>query len=132
QLLPQLSITGGIGLYQQPPSFPVPLPGVDTFALQLGLQRAIQAAYGVEVTLPWETSLKLTGYWQQFYNVNDAVLDFTIAVCTSPPPESLSGGPARITRQVDGHAYGMEVLARKTAGRLTAWIACTPSRTERL
>jgi hypothetical protein len=132
KLLPQLSITGGIGLYQQPPSFPVPLPGVDTFALQLGLQRAIQAAYGFEVTLPWDTSFKLTGYWQQFYNVNDAVLDFSIAVCTSPPPESLTGGPARITRQVDGQAYGMEVMARKTAGRFTGWIAYTLSRTERM
>ena len=52
KLLPQLTISGGIGLYQQPPSFPIALPGVDTFALQLGLQRAIQAAYSVEVELP--------------------------------------------------------------------------------
>ena len=131
RLLPQLSINGGIGLYQQPPSFPIALPGVDTFALQLGLQRAIQAAYGVEVTLPEQTTFSVTGYWQQYYNVNDAVLDFSIAVCTSPPPESLTGLPARITRQVEGQSYGMEILARKKAGRFTGWIAYTLSRSER-
>lgn len=132
KLLPQLTITGGIGLYQQPPSFPVALPGVDTFALQLGLQRAIQAAYGVEITLPQDTSLSVTGYWQQFYNINDAVLDFSVAVCTAPPPESLTGGPARITRQVDGHSFGMEILARKRSGRFTGWIAYTLAKTERI
>lgn len=132
KLLKQLTITGGIGLYQQPPSFPVALPGVDTFALQLGLQRAIQAAYGVEISLPQDTSLRVTGYWQQFYNINDAVLDFSIAVCTAPPPESLTGGPARITRQVDGHSYGMEILARKKSGRFTGWVAYTLARTERI
>ncbi len=73
QLLPQLSIKGGIGLYQQPPSFPIALPGVDTFALQLGLQRAIQADYGFEAKLPWQTTFSITAFWEQFYNVNDAV-----------------------------------------------------------
>ena len=131
KLLPQLSINGGIGLYQQPPSFPIALPGVDTFALQLGLQRAVQAAYGVEATLPQQTTFSITGFWEQFYNVNDAVIDFSVAVCTSPPPESLTGFPARITRQVNGQSYGMEILARKRAGRFTGWIAYTLSRTER-
>jgi hypothetical protein len=131
RLLPQLDITGGIGLYQQPPSFPIALPGVDTFALQLGLQRAIQAAYGFEAKLPLDITLSATGYWQQFYNVNDAVLDFSVVVCSSPPPESLSGFVARVTRQIDGRAYGMELLARKTVGRFTGWLAYTLSRTER-
>jgi hypothetical protein len=132
KLLPWLSIEAGIGLYQQPPSFPIALPGIDTFALQLGLQRAIQGAYSVEAELPQASLFRLTGYWEQFYNINDAVLDFAIAVCTSPPPESLTGFPARITRQVDGHSYGMELLARKKAGRFTGWVAYTLSRSERL
>jgi hypothetical protein len=131
RLLPWLSINGGIGLYQQPPSFPIALPGVDTFALQLGLQRAIQAAYGVEAKLPADVTFSVTGYWQQFYNVNDAVLDFSIAVCTAPPPESLHGFVSRVTRQIDGRAFGMEILARKQVGRFTGWLAYTLSRTER-
>jgi hypothetical protein len=133
KLLPSLSVTAGIGLYQQPPSFPIALPGVDTFALQLGLQRAVQAAYGVEVALPHTVTVKATGYWEQFYNINDAILDFTTqVVCTTPPPESLAGFPSRITRQIDGHSYGLELLARKEAGRFTGWIAYTLSRTERI
>ena len=119
KLLPQLFINGGIGLYQQPPSFPIPLPGIDTFALQLGLQRALQAAYGVEAELPEHINVKVTGYWEQFYNINDVVLDFTTqVVCTSPPPESLTGFPARITRQIDGHSYGMEILRAQAGGPL--------------
>lgn len=133
KLLPQLFINAGIGLYQQPPSFPIQLPGVDTFALQLGLQRAIQGAYGVETDLPQGVTLKVTGYWEQFYNVNDAVLDFTTqVVCTAPPPESLTGFPARITRQIDGQSYGMELFAGKEIGRVTGWISYTLSRTERI
>lgn len=131
KLLPQLGLKGGIGLYQQPPSFPVALPGVDTFALQLGLQRAIQGAFGVEATLPAHVNFSLTGYWQQFYNINDAVLDFTIAICTAPPPESLTGAPATIMRQVDGQSYGMELLLRKKVGRFTGWLSYTLSRSER-
>ena len=133
KLLPKLSISGGIGLYQQPPAFPIQLPGVDTFALQLGLQRAIQAAYTVEAELPQTFTFKATGFWEQFYNVNDAILDFTTqVVCTTPPPESLTGFPSRITRQINGHSYGMELFLRKKAGRFTGWVAYTLSRTERI
>jgi hypothetical protein len=131
-LQPWLEIDGGVGLYQQPPSFPVALPGIDTFALQLGLQRAIQSSTSIIAKMPQDFSLSLTGFWQQFYNVNDPVIDFGPAVCTSPPPESLSGLPAQITRQVDGHAYGMELLLRRKLGRVTGWVAYTLSRSERL
>src|SRR5690348_17917897 len=50
--LAQLKMRAAFGLYQQPPSFPVALPGIDTFALQLGLQRAWQGAVTVEAALP--------------------------------------------------------------------------------
>jgi hypothetical protein len=133
KLLPWLYVQAGVGVYQQPPSFPVPLPGIDTFALQLGLQRAYQGAVSIEAKVPEDISLKLTGYWQQFQNVNDFVVDFGgPQICTSPPPESLTGLPATVTRQIDGHSYGMEVLLRRHAGRFTGWIAYTLSRSERI
>jgi hypothetical protein len=132
RLLPQLSVTGGTGLYQQAPSFPVGLPGIDTFALQLGLQRAWQSAVGIEAQLPKDLELTVTGYYQRFWNLNDVVLDFAAALCTSPPPESLSGFPARVTRQLDGASYGMEVLLRRKVGRVTGWIAYTLSKSERI
>lgn len=131
-LQPWLAVTGGFGLYQQPPSFPVALPGIDTFALQLGLQRAWQGAVGVEAELPQRLNFRITGFYEKFENVNDVVVDFAPSVCTAQPPESLSGLPARITRQIDGASYGMEVLLRRSAGRFTGWVAYTLSRSERV
>jgi hypothetical protein len=132
KLLPQLTVNAGTGIYQQAPSFPVGLPGIDTFALQLGLQRSWQSAVGIEAQLPKDLEFTITGYYQRFSNLNDVVLDFAAALCTSPPPESLSGFPARVTRQLDGAAYGMEVLLRRKVGRFTGWIAYTLSKSERV
>src|SRR5262249_21666556 len=58
---PRLEIFGGFGQYTQPPSFPVPLPGIDTFALQLGLQRALQGSLGAKFALPKDISVSATG-----------------------------------------------------------------------
>jgi len=132
KLLPQLELHGGIGYHQQPPSFPVALPGIDTYALQLGLQHAIQSAVGVEAKLPLGFTLSLTGYYQQFDNVNDVLLDFGPVVCSSPPPENLSGVPAIVTRQVKGSSAGMELLLRRTGGPVSGWIAYTLSRSDRV
>ncbi len=132
KLLPQLSVSAGTGLYQQAPSFPIGLPGIDTFALQLGLQRAWQSMVKIEAVLPKGLELSITGYYQRFHNLNDVVLDFSAAVCTSLPPESLSGLAASVTRQLDGASYGMEVLLRRTVGRFTGWVSYTLSKSERL
>ncbi|MSP63105.1 MAG: hypothetical protein EXR72_22760 [Myxococcales bacterium] len=132
RLMPQLTVTAGFGLYQQPPGFPVPLPGIDTYALQLGLQRSWQGAVGIEADLPFSFNFRLTGYYTKLFNSNDIVIDVGPALCTTPPPESLSGLPAQVTRQVDGVAYGMEMLLRRTAGRFTGWLAYTLSDSQRI
>jgi hypothetical protein len=131
KLLPWLSVGGGTGIYQQAPSFPVGLPGIDTFALQLGLQRSWQSAVDIQVNFPKDIDFKITGFYQRFWNMNDIVLDFTTVLCTSPPPESLTGFAAQVTRQLNGDAFGMEVLLRRKVGRVTGWIAYTLSRSER-
>jgi hypothetical protein len=121
----------GIGLYQQPPSFPVPLPGVDTYALQLGLQRSWQGALGIRFKLPEDFSLETTAFVQRFFNINEVVADISTFSCTSPPPESLSGALAAITRQVNGQSMGLELLLRRQTGRVTGWVSYTLSRAER-
>lgn len=131
KLTPYLTLHGGFGYYQQPPSFPVALPGIDTFALRLGLQRAVHGAAGQEWTLPESFTLALTGFYQKYLNSNDVVIDFSPTACTSPPPESISGYAAAITRQVEGSSYGMEFMLRRHSGRVTGWIAYTLSRAER-
>jgi hypothetical protein len=120
------------GLYQQPPSFPVALPGIDTFALSLGLQRAWQGTATIEALLPADFRFSLTGYYQRFYNVTDAIPDLTdYVVCRGPAPGSLGGLAAELLRQNDGAAYGMELLVRRERGAITGWIAYTLGRAER-
>ncbi len=128
----QLEFFGGFGQYTQPPSFPVPLPGIDTFALQLGLQRSIQGSVGLRVRLPEDIAVSATGYYGRFDNINDVVIDFQASACTSAPPESVKGLAAFITRQVRGAGYGMEILVRRQSGRVTGWVAYTLSRSERI
>jgi hypothetical protein len=127
-----LTFTVGAGVYQQPPSFPVALPGIDTFALRLGLQRAVHGASGIETRLPWGLTLGATGYYQKFDNASDVALDFVSQVCTAPPSEVLTGGVAAVVRPLDGQSYGMELLLRRREGRVTGWIAYTLSRSERV
>ncbi len=112
----------------------MPLPGIDTYELQLGLQRAWQWSAGVRVKLPWQLALSATGYYARFANLDDVVLDLVPSTCTSPPPESVSGLSAYVTRQVNGDAYGLELLLRRQSqsGRVTGWLAYTIGRSERV
>ncbi len=126
-----LTLHAGYGYYQQPPSFPVALPGIDTFALQLGLQRAMHAAVGEELKLPWSMTLSATGFYQRYFNSTDVVLDFTPMLCASPPPDSLTGYIADLLRQVNGTSYGVETMLRRHHGRVTGWLAYTLGRAER-
>jgi hypothetical protein len=130
--LKQLELFAAFGQYSQAPSFPIPLPGIDTFALQLGLQRSVQGSFGFRLQLPWDLSAQLTGYYGKFTNINDVLLDFEAAACTSPPPEGLKGIASYTTRQLDGAGYGMEALVRRQHGRVTGWISYTLSRSERV
>jgi hypothetical protein len=60
------------------------------------------------------------------------VIDAVPSLCTSPPPESLTGISTRVTRQVKGDSYGLELMLRRQAGRVTGWISYTLSRAERI
>jgi hypothetical protein len=132
QPLRQLELFGAFGQYTQAPSFPVPLPGIDTFALALGLQRSVQGSLGMRLYLPKDFTASITGYYGKFKNINDVLLDFEAASCTSPPPEALKGIASYTTRQLDGAGYGMELLVRRTRGRVTGWLSYTLSRSERV
>ena len=98
-----------------------------------GLQRAIQAAYGVEAELPQDRHRqghRLLGAVLQRQRRDARLLD--AVVCTSPPPESLTGFAGA------HHAADRRPLVRhgdpgaQEAGRFTGWIAYTLSRTERI
>ncbi len=130
-LQPWLRLHIGGGVYQQPPSFPILLPGIDTFALQLGLQRATGGSITEELKLPADVSLSASGFYQLFTNVTD-LPPLGVLVCAPPPPESLTGTTATLMRVTDGSAYGLEFLLRRSQGRFTGWIAYTLSRSQRV
>jgi hypothetical protein len=127
-----LEMFAAFGQYSQAPSFPIPLPGIDIYELQLGLQRAVQGSFGFRLYLPQDITASVTGYYGAFHNINASAIDFQSYLCTAPPPESLKGIPALSTRQVDGEGYGMEVLVRKQKGRVSGWLSYTLSRSERI
>jgi hypothetical protein len=124
----ELRVSGGI--YQQPPTFPLLLPGIDTFALQLGLQRASGGSVSQEFKLPAGFSAQVSGYYQRFNNFTD-LPPLGVRACSAPPPPSLSGAAATLVRITDGQAYGLETLLRRSGGRISGWIAYTLSRSER-
>lgn len=130
RLLPWLEMHIGGGIYQQPPSFPLLLPGIDTFALKLGLQRATGGAITEEFKLPGATLARITGYYQQFENFTD-LPPLGARICAAPPPPELSGAAATLVRLTDGQAYGMELLVRRQTGRLSGWLSYTLGRSER-
>lgn len=127
---PWLSFQAAVGVYQQPPSFPVLLPSIDTFALKLGLQRAQSTVVGQEMTLPLGMLLRVTGFHQRFTNMTD-LPPLGSAVCAAPPSETLHGTTATLLRNADGTAYGLEIWLRRTVGVVNGWIAYTLSRSER-
>jgi hypothetical protein len=131
-LRPGLEVRAGGGVYHQPPSFPIPLPGLDTFALELGLQTAYQGSVGIDATLPQGFSFSLTGYFQRFHNIEDAALGTDLVLdCASPPPEPLKGVAAQLLRQQDGQAFGAELLLRRKGPVIEGWIAYSLSKSER-
>ena len=130
QLTDWLALRVSGGYYQQPPSFPVQLPGIDTFALRLGLQHAIHALVTQELRLPAQLTLLVSGYRQQFYNVTE-LPDFGHLACALPQSPRLTAATAVLLRATDGTASGLEVLLRRQHGHITGWLAYTLSRSER-
>ena len=99
----ELRVAGGI--YQQPPTFPLLLPGIDTFALQLGLQRQRRLGQPRVQAAGWVlgTALGLLPALRQLHR--SAALG--VRTCSAPPPASLSGAAATLVRLTDGQAYGL-------------------------
>ncbi len=115
-----------IGVYHQPPSFPIPVPGIESFGFERGLQRNIQGSAGYELNLGGKVVLSQDIYLGRLTNLQDYDL------------AALSGG-AQIQELDDlvisatGWAYGLETMARLLPGqRAYGWAAYTLSRSTRI
>jgi hypothetical protein len=102
---------------QYPDATPLTQPGI-----QEGLQTSVQASQGVVVSLPARFSLEATGFLHEYFGLPDAT-----APCVSSPASTECIQPS-----VDGRAYGLELLLRRSfSERFTVWISYTLSRSER-
>lgn len=115
-----------IGLYHQPPSFPIPVPGIESFGFERGLQQNAQASFGYEVDIVRDR-LQLTqeAYGGYLSNLQD--YEFA-AASESDPVEELED----VIAQVTGWAYGLETMLKLDPElRMFGWAAYTLSRSTR-
>jgi hypothetical protein len=139
-------IKGVVGRYHQPPRLFVPVPGLDTSALDLGLLASTQYSVGVDGKLGKANEFDVNTY----YNDMDPVLfDLTVnqtstqlqtaqpkygawQIPTMPTPDT-NQTLANLFTPRKGRSYGLEVLLRRRVSEgLFGWISYTLSRSERL
>ena len=68
---PGVYVKGGVGIYQSPPRFIVPWPGLEGIGLSQGLNRSYQASLGAEVRLPWNATLDGQLYYNWMPNISE-------------------------------------------------------------
>lgn len=115
-----------VGVYHQAPSFPIPIPGIESFGFERGLQRNIQGSFGYEVVIV-ENLLSLTqeAYLGRLSNLQD----YEVAGATDMSDvEELED----VISRVNGWAYGLESMLRLVpTGKVFGWAAYTISRSTR-
>ncbi len=115
-----LSLHHGVGLAHEPPSFPVPVPGLQLANLEDGLQQSVQSSFGAGYKLPAGIRTKATLFHNVFFNSTDA--------------PGLSNVPVDydVDQRTIGQAYGVELLVERSfSRRLGGMLAYTLSRNTR-
>lgn len=137
----QAWLKGGVGLYHQPPRFPIPLPGTEELALDLGLGRSAQVSFGGEIETTSGYSLDVQGF---FNYMSPIFLEPALFQDGSPPGDDEGdegegdeeeGSDPLLDRGLvrTGRSFGIEVLLRKrSGGPFFGWISYTLSRAERM
>jgi hypothetical protein len=113
-----------VGIYHQPPDAPVPIPGIEAFGFDRGLQRNIQGSFGYEYAIGDVALLTQDAYLGRFDNLQDFELSETTQTGNNEVEDYLI--------RVGGWAYGLETMVRLAATlRVYGWIAYTLSRSTR-
>jgi hypothetical protein len=123
---PRLVLKQALGVYHQPPSTPIPIPGIESFGFERGLQRNTQGSAGYELQLFDERLLlQQEVYLGRLSNLQDYEL---AAASDDEPLDELED----VISQVTGWAYGLETLLKLDPRlRTFGWIAYTLSRSTR-
>lgn len=115
-----------VGLYHQPPTFPIPLPGIESFGFERGLQRNAQASFGYEFALlPGLLNVEQEAYVGYLSNLQDYELE---QENEDNPVNELED----VISTVTGWSYGLETLVKLDPQlRVFGWVAYTLSRADR-
>jgi TonB family protein len=93
----RVALLTALGVVHQPPSFVVPVPGIQPAGLAGGLQRAIQESFGLEANLGLGMLATLTLFQNAFFDMSDPLGSLTPSVNGCPPGSfaagSLAGDP---------------------------------------
>jgi TonB family protein len=122
KLTKKLSVTHGLALVHQAPSFVVPVPGFKP-SLEGGLQSAVQYSAGLSYALPAGFDSSVTLFQNAFFNMTDLVSLIQLQSTTSKDEQDF---------RATGHAYGVELLLRRSLSRrVGGFISYTLSRSVR-
>jgi hypothetical protein len=122
RLSKKLSVTHGLGLVHQAPSFVVPVPGFKP-SLGGGLQSAVQESAGVSFSLPAGLDTSVTLFQNAFFNMTDLI---SLAQLRGTIGKSSSDFRAT------GHASGVELMIRRSLARnVGGFVSYTLSRSVR-
>jgi len=126
RVAPRWVLRQSAGLYHQPPSFPIPIPGIESFGFERGLQRNAQASFGYEVQVIRDRlNLVQDAYLGYLSNLQDYELG---EAADDQPLDELED----VITQVTGWAYGLETMLRLDPElRVFGWAAYTLSRSTR-
>lgn len=124
RLTERWTLRENVGMYHQPPSFPFPLPGVESFGFERGLQRNVQGSVGYEFTVADKFILTQDAYLGRLSNLQD----YDLAA-------AMTGGVREyddIVVSATGWTYGLETMLRLAPRqRVYGWAAYTLSRSTR-
>ncbi|HEU4728642.1 MAG TPA: TonB-dependent receptor [Kofleriaceae bacterium] len=138
-----ISLSQQIGIYHEPPLITDLDPVFMRKTPMLG-SKATQVALGAKAIVGDDSELSATAYYQDLAQLPVDAVSAATPISANGAEES--GGLLGISRELvdtqfgsysyreaigTGHAYGIELIARRNTGRWTGWIAYTYSRSWR-
>jgi len=126
----KLKVVHGLALVHQAPSFVGPVPGFKP-SLEGGLQKAVQHSAGLNYELPAGFSSSIALFQSAFFNMTDLISLLQLEQTANSGSDTNNGSNFNGFR-TDGHAYGLEVMVRRSLSRkLGGFVSYTLSRSLR-
>jgi TonB family protein len=129
-LTKKLKVVHGLALVHQAPSFVAAVPGFKP-SLSGGLQQALQYSAGANYELPAGFSSSVAVFQSAFFNMTDLISLIQLEQTANSGRNDNRDDDFNNFR-TDGHAYGLEVMVRRSLSRkLGGFVTYTLSRSRR-